>query len=279
MANVTNIRFPGRFSYSEVADHLNSLGYRTHNGNPFTGHSIIDIIHNRFYEGKVIYHKGLPDEKIIDGSHEVSPGVRELWLLCQQIRGERRMSTRGQPRGPARHFIYSKVLRCERCHQPYYGETVYQFDNPKLRLSHERQNEGYTCDVWPRSQSLEAFDYQFQDRVLPYLILPDIWKAVILEATQHEDEDKDRDNEKLDIQQALENLRKQHKWGHISDKDYLQEHTALERQLKLIPPTTQSKQLPNLERAAELLKNISALWSHSGVSDEQRESFILEVFS
>ncbi len=269
----------GRFSLHEVADHLNSLPYRTRYGKPFTGHSIMDILHNRFYEGKVIYHKGLPDEKIVDGKHEVSPEVRELWLRCQQVKSERRVSTRGQPRGPARHFIYSKVLRCGRCHQPYYGETVYQSGNAKLRLSHERQNAGRNCNVWPRSQSVEAMSCQFQDRVLPYLVLPDTWKAMIFAATQREDERQLDGNEIPRLQKALENIRKQHKWGDLSDDAYRQERLDLERQMKLLSPPPQPRNLPNLERAAELLKNMTTLWSHSGVTDEQRESFILEVFS
>jgi hypothetical protein len=53
----------------------------------------------------------------------------------------------------------------------------------------------------------------------------------------------------------------------------------LERQKELISPPPQPKNLPNLERAAELLKNMKILWSHSGVTDEQRESFLQEVFS
>lgn len=169
----------GRFSLREVADHLNSRGYRTRNGKPFTGYAIKDVLHNRFYEGKVVYHKGLPDEEIVDGCHEVSPEVRELWLRCQQVKDERRVSTRGRPRGPARHFPFSKVLRCQRCHQPYYGETVYQSGNANLRLSHERHDAGRNCDAWPRSQSVEYLSRQFQDRVLSHLALPDTWKSTI----------------------------------------------------------------------------------------------------
>ena len=208
----------GKFSQREVADHLNSLGYRTRNGKLFTGHTIKDILHNRFYEGKVVYHEGLPDEEIVDGCHEVSPEVRELWLRCQQVKDERRVSTRGQPSGPARHFPFSKVLRCQRCHQPYYGETVYQSGNANLRLSHERHNAGRNCDAWPRSQSVEALSGQFQDRVLSHLVLPDTWKSMILEATLSEDEYQVDTKEIPRIQHALENLRKQHKWGDLPTK-------------------------------------------------------------
>ena len=81
---------PGN-SLNEVAIKLNSNGYRTNDGNRFTAHSIKDILHNRFYEGKVVFHRGSPEIKVIDGIHEVPPEVKELWLKCQQVRQERRV--------------------------------------------------------------------------------------------------------------------------------------------------------------------------------------------
>ena len=80
------------------------------------------------------------------------------------------------------------------------------------------------------------------------------------------------------IERALENLRKQHMWGDLSDETYRQERAILERQIKLVSPPSQPRHLPNLERAAKLLEDLPALWSHPGVSDEQRESLIQEVF-
>jgi len=269
----------GKFSQREVANHLNSLGYRTRNGNLFTGNAIKDILGNRFYEGKVIYHEGLSDEVIIDGSHEVCKEVRELWLQCQPIKEKRLLFTRGQPRGPARHFPFSKILRCQRCHQPYYGETVYQSGNTTLRLTHERHNAGRNCDTWPRSQSVEALSHQFQGRVLSHMVLPDSWKSMIMEATMDNDGYQVDTQEIPRIQKALENLRKQHMWGDLNDKDYRQERVTLERQMKLVSPSPQVRHIPNLERAAEILKNMPILWSHSGVNGEQQESFLQEVFT
>ncbi len=41
----------------------------------------------------------------------------------------------------------------------------------------------------------------------------------------------------------------------------------------MLPP-----QLPNLEQAARLLEDLPALWLHPGVTHEQRESLVREVF-
>ena len=58
------------------------------------------------------------------------------------------------------------------------------------------------------------------------------------------------------LQRALENLRKQHKWGDISDEEYRTERNVLVRQLKLLDAAVKPRQLPNLERAAEFLQDL-----------------------
>lgn len=81
------------------------------------------------------------------------------------------------------------------------------------------------------------------------------------------------------LRKALENLRKQHLWGDISDIDYRRERADLERQIQAITPDTIHVEIPNLERAAQLLKELPALWQHPGVTNKQRESLVQEVFN
>jgi len=48
--------------------------------------------------------------------------------------------------------------------------------------------------------------------------LPDTWKSMIMEATMNDDGYQADTKEIPRIQQALENLRKQHLWGDLTDK-------------------------------------------------------------
>ena len=146
----------GQFSFREVADRLNAQGFKTRSGGPFTAASIRGVLSNRFYEGKLVYHEGLPDEVVVDGVHEVPSEVRDLWLKCQEIKARRRTTTAGHPRGPAHHYPLSRVLTCHSCGNPYYGETVRNGEKVELRLSHERQNSGRHCQRKPRSRSVSA---------------------------------------------------------------------------------------------------------------------------
>ena len=53
---------------------------------------------------------------------------------------------------------------------------------------------------------------------------------------------------------------------------------SLERELKGLTRSQLPVQLPNLERAAQLLGDLPSLWCHPGVTDVQRESLIQEAF-
>lgn len=69
----------GRYSYAQVADVLNSRGYRTRSNDLFTKGSVEAIVTNRFYNGEIVYHPGQPHEKVKKGNHQVPKEVRNLW--------------------------------------------------------------------------------------------------------------------------------------------------------------------------------------------------------
>jgi len=269
----------GEFSYRDVANHANAAGYRMQTGALFTGYCIRDIMSNRFYEGKVVYHKGCLDEKVIDGCHEVPGEVEDLWLRCQAIKKNRTNGFAGHPRGEDHTYPFSKVLKCHKCGSAFHGEAGRYKDNCTLRLVHERRTEGRNCNTKPHSRQVDELIREFGQRVLAYVHLDNGWQAPIIERLRCEAEVKGDQQREARIIKAMENLRKQHLWGDITDEDYRRERAILERDLKIAAPDLRPVELPNLERAAELLNNLSALWSHPGVTNTQRESLIQEVFS
>ena len=80
------------------------------------------------------------------------------------------------------------------------------------------------------------------------------------------------------LRRALENLRKQHQWGDISDDEYRREREIIMRQLKVHTTAVKPTHLPNLERAANFLEDLPALWLHPGVTHEEREALVRQVF-
>ncbi len=47
----------------------------------------------------------------------------------------------------------------------------------------------------------------------------------------------------------------------------------------MLTPDTTPVEMPNLERAAQLLNEMPVLWQHPGVTNKQRESLVQEVFN
>jgi len=117
------------------------------------------------------------------------------------------------------------------------------------------------------------------ERVMLYLKLDATWKTRVIAALKSQAPRTHDHNQAMRLKGALENLRKQHLWGDLSDDKYKLERQTLERQQKLVGKPHQPTELPNLERSARLLDDIQVLWSHDGVTDEQREALVKEVFS
>ena len=83
----------GDYSYRDVADRLNARGFRTVKGGPFREASVRDVLGNRFYDGKVVYHEGKDDELTTEGIHEVPQELKDLWTKSQSIKRSRRNTT------------------------------------------------------------------------------------------------------------------------------------------------------------------------------------------
>lgn len=78
----------GQHSYQSLADYLNTQGFRTRRGHPFTKGSVEHVLENRFYTGEVVYHPGKADEEVREGNRQLPPQVKGIVAPCQgsQIR-------------------------------------------------------------------------------------------------------------------------------------------------------------------------------------------------
>ena len=104
------------------------------------------------------------------------------------------------------------------------------------------------------------------------------WKTRVTTALIAQNPQEHDQGQQNQLAKAIENLRKQHLWGDLSDDEYRRDREALDRQLKLVVRPSQPPQMPNLERAAQLIEDLPALWLHPGVTHEQREALVQEVF-
>jgi hypothetical protein len=265
----------GRYSFESLGDYLTASGYRTRLGKPFTKGGVEHVLKNHFYKGKVVFHPGQADEHIKDGKHEVPDEVRELWMRCQEVRRQRSRQVEGRPRLPNRAYLFSKVAQCDQCKGHYVAQPS---QRPSGRVIRRLYHAHPFCELKPHSIRVENLMTQFQEGVLPYIVLNNDWKSTILNTLDKGIEVSSDDEARVRIERALKNLRKQHLWEDITDDEYRQEKQELLRQASAIPLPVVPADLINIDRAAQLLSDLPSLWEHPGVTDEQRESLIREVF-
>ena len=265
----------GKFSFRTLAQDLNAKGYLTSDGRPFTESSISTVLNNRFYDGKAVYHRGRPDEEVRPGVQNVPAEVRELWRRCQVVRRER--GRRGRSSPPAReHQIYpfTGVLICDNCGEPYHGITSHSRDRRYPRMAHSWRR----CGCRPSSVSGPAVEEEFAERVLGCVSLDEGWRDAVLRALVSEGPRPDHSLDIKRIEGALANLKKQHLWGAIGDDEFKTEHRGFQRQIRNMEASAPPPITPNLDRAAQLLQDLPALWRHPGVTPEQRRELAREVF-
>ena len=134
------------------------------------------------------------------------------------------------------------------------------------------------CGMRPLSVAAPALEREFAGRVLSCIKLDDRWQQTVLSLLAKEGPGPDRGQERKRIDGAMANLKKQHLWGVVADKEFRAEYQLLTRGLKTIEPSELPGGIPDLDNAAKLLSDIPDLWQHPGVSPQQRRDLAREVF-
>jgi DNA invertase Pin-like site-specific DNA recombinase len=267
----------GSFSYHALADQLNSEGYRNREGEPFTKGSVEHVLSNRFYEGKAVLHPDEPDEEVIDGTHELPIEVKSLWLRCQDVKRRRAIPSfsSGRPRLPKRSYPFSRVAVCDLCGRHYGGQpNIRKSGKLVRRLWHSRPY----CELVPHSTVVENLSNQFSEKVLPYMRIDRELKSLVHGELSQMPGAKSGSDETTRLERAMANLKKQHLWGDITDEEYKHEKRQLDQRLAQKAIRSTKDESVDFARMELLLSEFESLWSHPGVSDEQRERLISEVF-
>jgi len=221
----------GEHSFRTLAQELNSRGYRTSDGKPFTESSISTILNNRFYQGVVVYHRVQSDEEVIPGAHEMPEEIRELWERCQEIRRDKNAPGRTSASSrQQRIYPLSGVLACDECGMPFHGIGLAQNGSVSLRMAHSR----HRCNVRPQSVSAPHVEQEFSARVPGCFTFDDGWHSAVLHAMSNEGPEPDYGLDIRRIDAALANLRKQHVWDVINDEEFKAECRVLQRQRRAL---------------------------------------------
>jgi DNA invertase Pin-like site-specific DNA recombinase len=123
-----------------IARGLNAEGCRDRNGKPFTPGRVGAALCNPFYAGRVIYHRGQPDEEVRPGNHPaiIDPADFDRIQDMRTKRAPRQMAKGG--RKTLRFVLAHGLARCDRCGATMRSVTA----NGRIRKDGTRLRQ-YVC--------------------------------------------------------------------------------------------------------------------------------------
>ena len=250
----------------QVAQALNAAGYRTSSvqgSGLFTKSTVGGILTNRFYIGEL----SDGNDGWIQAKHK--PFIdRALFETVQEIRTKAR-SARQTINTGVKTYSLSGIARCVRC-GGYIRTQMSQQGKPRVYCA--SRAEGIGCDF--KGTFLEVYENQIE-WYLENFVIPDDYQNKILEAHKKLVRTYDESQKRMEQLKAnLERLKKQYRWGHLSEREYLTEFQETEAQIKELSPFRHRES--ELERLAQFLGDVAGAWREA--TQEQRNKLARVLF-
>jgi hypothetical protein len=250
----------GRNSYQQIADILSDRGYKTQNNRRFPKSAVGDILRNKFYMGKVVYHnRSTNKQEVYEGLHD--PIVsKALWMRCKKIRDQRSTASRSIQEPYKGRYLLSGIVYCDVCGRRLRSHAGIYY----REASHKR---GYDdCPNRRKGTRTDLVD-PFIHAIIQSIELPDDWLHVVEERLGKDKElesiRKKRDRLKSELRR-VKRLYIQGEFGEDMDI-YNKESSRIQRELDNIPTYDQ---LEGLRSTVEVMTNLHEIWDHAVKSDQ-----------
>jgi hypothetical protein len=236
-------------SFGQVAERLNSQGFRTRKGHRFTAHAVKDMLGCRLYIGVV----SCGDEEF-PGRHGAIVD-RELFEEVQQMRRSRagvRLVHGG--RG-----VLQGRLGCIRCGNPVHSDRQHRTGLPMYRERHAGE-----CAANNHACMAGVVDDQV-GRLFASLAIPDDWRGrmAALAAAKH-------GCKRIDVATLQERKRRIHQiyedGGYRDHAEYKDKLGAVDEQIRSAQPAS----LIKVGECVALLNDLPALWGEATQEERSR---------
>ena len=268
------------YTIRQVTEIVQSRGYRTNAGKPFSVDTVTAILRNKFYAGFVAYRGLTPvytqaqrprnSKKAIQwfkGMH--APLIdEETWERCQQIRIERSGKRYGRAVKPNRIYLINHLARCAGCGGLLRAHSSV-YEKPKYRCSaHDR---GMPC-ASERSYIRESVLEAQIDEHMAGLVWTDEIKRRALEMSTHADQAKTVLAERKRIQAQLERAKMLFEMGDYTPEQYQQRKVELSGRIAGLQVPEQT----DVQAAMDLLNDAASLWR--GADRAEKRDILHELF-
>ena len=258
----------GTASHTDLADRLNSLGYRTNGkrraeideelvnveGRKFTNWAIRDMLKNPFYYGMVPYK-----DELFQGRHQ--PLIsKELYDQVQEQRqqNQSRRTALTQTKIENTHLLRS-LFRCYECGTSYWAQN----QGSMYETFYKSPNKGHNshCRFKGRSFLGREIDAQMNQLFSGFELRED-WIDWVVDNHIKGSDIQAALKEKQSLQSKMERSRWLYKEGDIDKKEYQRDRDASRNALRRL-------YIPEYDDAVEagnLLRDFGALWQASTVA-------------
>jgi site-specific DNA recombinase len=259
----------GLYYDQDMADWLNSQGYRTRFGRLLTKDALRDILQSPFYKGDVHYRGQLlrggkvrrrTEAEAVKGMH--SPMIDdELFNKCQRVRGSRRRMPNSK-QTTRRVYMLSGILVCKHCGRRLRAQSTREsrYDRESSRFG------GVDCAFDGKSVRADEVEAEIS-QLMQNLILPENWQSTLQEILNGQQDEIDPNREKARLRCGIRRMREAYKRA-LYDGDehtFWREVEGLQMELDAIEQLTPHE----FRQAGLVLANLQNVW-RSATADEKQ---------
>jgi site-specific DNA recombinase len=266
----------GRYSLHDIAKELNQKGFRPtgragkkRSLEYWTHDSVATMLKSRFYLGEIT-HKG----ETLPGNHTPLCTIEE-WEEAQRAMSARSLIDSGVNRN-TRVYLFSNIITCAHCNIPMrgtYGMNKRGGKNIERRYYRCRAKEHH---IQCPQRMIRADDYEaLVGEWLTSISLPSNWHAVLVKQVKEKPAAKKNTPSLKQLELKLKRTIELYQNGDIEPQDFYKERDTLKAQISAAQAITAPP--PAMQQAADLLKNIPALWEVA--TPEERRDWIHAIAS
>lgn len=265
----------GAYSDLQIAEWLNTKGYRTNRNHPFGKDTVRDMLCNMYYAGKIRYRgmtvrpKGVSfrstPPRVSIGKHEAIIS-EELWQRCQAVRASRWATVKSIKKTVRINLLQGMVV-CSYC-----GRRL-NIQTPKNCATYYRENShhrGYRdCPYIGQSVHAEVIDAQVAG-LIRSIHLPENWEPIVRQMINEQQDQVNPEAERKEIRGILRLMRENYERGLYEGEEYQYWHkvATLKEKLALLERAPESA----INRAAQTLLDLRETWENS--TQEERKDLV-----
>ena len=258
VAALFTIYATGNHSYRDLANWLNTRGFRTTRGSLFCSDTVRDMIGNLSYVGFVTAQRSTSRE--IKGKHE--PIIsEELFDRCAELRRQR--TTTKNPGRPSQRFVLKSIARCERCQGRMYGQNTGRKGVPRYYCSTRRKREG--CDQ-PLAPAM-SIEQQLAEFIAAFTPSPELRDEIMARLAMKEPADADTDRQRRTLKDRRKRLRDLYEMGDIERAEYRAKCAEIDEALDSMAPGPTA----DLNGARAVLEDFGRFWESEADPVKRRE--------